>query len=291
MGLLVGLLCAFTWATGSIMLKTLSKKLDPFTLNAPRALAGGLATFLFVLATGRTATYHDVTLEKLFYLLSSIAIGGIAGDSLYILSMARIGVSRAFPISSSYPAFTLVFAMIFLHEHPEWGVVAGLGLITVGILLISNRSSKSSPEANPTPGMASGTALAMAASLCWAVAMILVAPGMEGLDSIGVASFRTPALSLMLWGIVAMRKTFPHLRALSRKEWVIMIVGGMIGWGLGSVLFLWTVTLVGATKAAILTSVSPLFALPMSVVLLGEKINTWVILGTILTVVGIILVG
>lgn len=290
MGLLVGLLCSLTWATGSIMLKTLSKKLDPFTLNAPRALAGGLATFLFVIATGRTATYHDVTLEKLFFLLASIAVGGIAGDSLYVLSMARIGVSRAFPISSSYPALTLVFAVLFLNERPEWAVVAGLGLITVGILLISNRSG-ADQETSDSLAAARGIALALAASLCWAIAMILVAPGMEGLDSIGVASFRTPALALMLWGIVALRKTYSQLRILSRREWVIVIVGGVIGWGLGSVLFLLTVTLVGPTKAAILTSVSPLFALPMSVLLLGEKVNSWVILGTVLTVAGIILVN
>jgi drug/metabolite transporter (DMT)-like permease len=116
-------------------------------------------------------------------------------------------------------------------------------------------------------------------------------PGMEGLDSIMVASFRTPALALVLFGIVAMRGTFPKLKALTRRDWVILVVGGIIGWGLGSMLFLLSVQLVGPTRAAILTSTAPLFALPMSVIFLKEEVNRMVLVGTAITVLGVILVA
>ena len=52
-GVLVGLLCAAAWAVGSITLKNLSRKLDPFTLNASRSLVAGLAMLVATLATGR----------------------------------------------------------------------------------------------------------------------------------------------------------------------------------------------------------------------------------------------
>lgn len=296
LGVLVGLLCASTWACASVLLRDLSKKLDPFTINAPRSLIGGLTMFLFTLATGRTEGYQYVTLEKLFFLLASVSVGGGIGDSFYVLSLARIGVSRASPISSTYPALTLVLGLLFLQEEISLAIVAGLVLVIGGVLLISrpgsaNRPSTKQGDKDRSPINTTGVIFALIASVCWAVSNVLIAPGIEGLDSIMVTSFRVPALSLILWGIVALRGTFPELLKLSRKEWLVLLIGGFIGWGLGSVLFLLSVSLLGPTRSAILNSTSPLFALPLSVIFLQEKVNGTVLIGTALTVLGVILIA
>jgi uncharacterized membrane protein len=290
LGVLVGLICAASWAGGSVLLRDLSKKLDPFTLNAPRAIVGGLAIFLLALATGQTQGYRQVTPDKLLLMIASIGLGGGIGDAFYISSIARIGVSRAFPISSTYPAFTLLASLAFLQEEITPALAVGLVVITAGVLLISGPSREAEGGADPIAGR-SGVGLALLASLCWAASMTMIAPGIEGLNSIMVASIRTPALALMLSGVVAMRKTLPQLRELTRREWLILIVGGLIGWGLGSLLFVATVALLGPTRAAILTSTSPLFALPMSVIMLKEKLKPVVLAGTALTVAGVILVS
>lgn len=289
-GVLVGLLCAVTWAFASVTLKDLSKKLDPFTLNASRSLVAGLAMLVATLATGRAAAYRTLTLEKLFFLLASVALGGGLGDIAYVTSLSRVGVSRAFPIASTYPALTLIFGLVFLHEQADAAVIGGMALVMGGILLVSQPSLAPKTE-EAGPPRVSGVTFALLASLCWGVSTVLVAPGIEGLDAIMVASIRTSALSLMLWGIVALRRSFPALLTLSRKEWGILIVGGVVGWGLGSLFFLLAVSLLGPTRAAILTATSPLFALPMSVFFLKEKVNVGVLAGTILTVVGIVLVS
>jgi len=288
-GVWVGLLCAVTWATSSITLRDLAGKLDPFVLNASRTLAGGFLMFVITVATGRTAEYQLVTVERLFFLLASVLVGGGLGDACYILSIKRIGVSRAFPISSTYPALTLVFGALFLEESVDWSVILGFALAIAGILLISGSGRQQSAAKEPL--MASGILLSLAASLFWAVGMVLLAPGIKGLDSVAVASFRTPALSLVLWGVAAARGAPRQLRRLARREWLILILGGIFGWGLGSVLFLLTVDLAGPSRAAILTSTSPLFALPMSIALLKEKITWRILAGTALTVLGIILVS
>jgi len=288
MGVLVGLLCATTWACGSIMIRDLSRKLDPFTLNAPRSLVGGLFMFALALASGRTASYGDVRPEQVFFLLSSVLLGGGIGDTCYVQSLTRIGVSRAFPVASTYPAITLVLGLAFLQETTTARVVGGLVLVLVGIMLIGRRRvSSASERANDSAGLA----FALVAALCWAGSYTLLSPGMEGLDSIMVASFRTPALSLVLWGIVAMRGTTDRLRELSRRDWIILVIGGLVGWGLGSLLFLLSVQLVGPTKAAILTSTSPLFALPLSALFLKEEITSMTLVGTVLAVVGVVLVS
>jgi drug/metabolite transporter (DMT)-like permease len=265
--------------------------MDPFTLQAPRTLVGGLAALAITFFTGRAEGYQAVTPDKLFFMLASMGIGGFIGDSFYTSSLGRIGVSRAFPVANSYPALTLLLGLAFLHEQVDIRMVAGLIFVIGGIVFISRTRSHESDGGLVNPLARTGIPFALIASLCWATSMTLVAPGIEGLDSIMVASIRVPALSLLLWGIVATRKTFPKLRALSRREWMIVVVGGLVGWGLGSVLFVMAVGMLGATRAAILTSTSPLFALPLSVVLLKERVNLRVLAGTALTVVGVVLVS
>ena len=50
-GIVMGLLCALSWAVGSVSIQYLARKLDPFTLNAP-TLSGGLLTVALMLAMG-----------------------------------------------------------------------------------------------------------------------------------------------------------------------------------------------------------------------------------------------
>ena len=289
-GVLVGLLCATTWASASVMMKDLSKKLDPFTLNASRALSGGLSMLLVALVMGKTTGYDALTPGRLFFLFASVSIGGGIGDTCYIASLPRIGVSRAFPIASTYPALTLLFGLIFLHERINLAIITGLVLVLAGIVLISGLQVKNR-AGSALPVTTSGVAFALVASLCWGAGTALVAPGIEGLDSLMVASVRTPAYALVLCGIVALRKSYSELFKLSRKEWLVLTASGVMGWGLGSVLFLLTVSLVGPTRGAILTSTAPLFALPLSVIFLKERVNLSMLVGTVLTVGGIILVS
>lgn len=290
LGVLVGLLCAASWAGGSILLRDLSKKLDPFTLNASRAIVGGSAILLLALITGQTQGYRQVTADKLLLMIASIGLGGGIGDAFYISSISRIGVSRAFPLSSTYPAFTLLVSLAFLQEEVTPALIGGLLVITAGVLLTSGPSPSASSD-NASVIQRGGIWLALLASLCWAASMTMIAPAIEGLNSIMVASIRTPALALMLSGVVAMRNTLPQLKKLTGKDWWFLILGGLIAWGLGSLLFVTSVALLGPTRAAILTSTSPLFALPMSIALLKEKVTPIILLGTALIVAGVILVS
>lgn len=289
-GTLVGLICAASWAGASVMMKDLSKKLDPFTLNAARAFFGGLSMFLLALLLGRARGYHALTADRLFFLFASILVGGGLGDTFYISSLPRIGVSRAFPIASTYPALTLLLSLFFLRERISPAIVGGLLLVLAGIMLISGLRARDD-VADVSSIRSSGIVFALLASLCWGVGMTLVAPGIEGLDSLMVASVRTPVYALMLCGIVALRRTYRELFELSLKEWLILAASGVMGWGLGSVLFLLTVSLVGPTRGAILTSTAPLFALPLSVVFLKERVTLSTLIGTVLTVIGVILIS
>ena len=67
-GILVGLLCAASWAIGSVMMRDLARKLDPFTLNAPRVAVGGLTMLAVTFLTGRDAGYAAITWPQLAFI-------------------------------------------------------------------------------------------------------------------------------------------------------------------------------------------------------------------------------
>ena len=288
-GIFVGLMTALSWAVGSIMMRDLSRKLDPITLNAPRSLVGGLLMLVLVLVTGQQGGYATITPLQLLFMVGSMLVGGGIGDTFYVTSLSRIGVARAFPIASIYPALTLVLGVLILTEIVSLSIVGGLVLVIVGVVLISRISSGVVIDPHhQTP--AGGVSFALGAAAFWAISILMLAPGIEGHSAVVVSSIRVPALSLALWAIVAVRGSWRTLLTLSRREWGVLLVGGLIGWGLGSILFVVTVSLLGPTQAAILTSTSPMFALPLSALVLRERINAHVWVGTALTVCGIILV-
>ncbi len=76
----------------------------------------------------------------------------------------------------------------------------------------------------------------------------------------------------------------------TRRATKIVMVAGFLGMTLGSLLYTYTVKLIGASVAALLGSTSPLFAVPISIIYLKEQFSRRSILGVLLIVIGVILV-
>lgn len=100
--------------------------------------AGALAGVLtFAVATGRTAEVRvHRRITGLFVLNGVIASVGL----LLMYTALRIGpVSIVDPVTASAPLFTVVYAGVFLRdvERITRGVVAGVGLVVVGVVLIT----------------------------------------------------------------------------------------------------------------------------------------------------------
>ncbi len=67
----------------------------------------------------------------------------------------------------------------------------------------------------------------------------------------------------------------------------MLTIAGVVGTGAGSLMYLYALQEIGAGKAAVLSSSSPLFALPLGAIVLKEPITRWVAIGTLLAVTGI----
>lgn len=78
---------------------------------------------------------------------------------------------------------------------------------------------------------------------------------------------------------------WPTRRATKR-----VIVAGFFGMALGSLLYVGAVSMIGATIMSVIASTAPLFAIPVSVFVLKEKVTPIALVGVALTLSGIALV-
>src|SRR3954451_19057398 len=108
MGELSALACAVLWAGSTVAMRSQTGRVPALAINAFRTGFAALAFGLVLLALGRLGELAGGPPAALGGLLGSVVVGMALGDSLHIRAMHAIGVSRAMPISSSYPLVTTV---------------------------------------------------------------------------------------------------------------------------------------------------------------------------------------
>jgi DME family drug/metabolite transporter len=287
-GSLIGLFTSFLWAISTVVYKSQSKETAPLAITALK-MWGALAFMsLIVILPFRTSPFY-IPYENILFLIASVTMGLVVGDMVYLTSQERIGVSYAFPIANIYPILTYVVAIFLVSEAIIISRLIGIIVAVIGVTLISREQSEKNKREGITKFDAVGIGLAFLAAICWAFGTVFLQIGVTGIDPIDANFIR------MLFGSIIFVPIFLGSIKLgmnlpSRRSTKIIIAAGFLGMTLGSLLYTYTVKLIGAPISALLGSTSPLFAVPISVIFLKEKFSSRSIAGALLTVTGVILV-
>ncbi len=123
-----------------------------------------------------------IPLGTVLVLGASVIVNAVIGDTLYIISQERIGVSYAFPISLSSPIFTFALAVWLLNEPFILSRLIGTVLAIVGVLLLSNEQEKMQETEDTKKFDSLGVGLAILTSFLWAIGSIVLQVGMTDID-------------------------------------------------------------------------------------------------------------
>jgi drug/metabolite transporter (DMT)-like permease len=159
----------------------------------------------------------------------------------------------------------------------------------VGVTLISREQAEKNKRDGLTKFDAVGIGLAFVAALFWAFGTVLLQVGVTGIDPID-ANFIRMLFGGLIFVPVFLTSIKLGMQVPTRRATKIVIAAGFFGMTLGSLLYTYTVKLIGAPISALLGSTSPLFAVPISVIFLKEKFNIKSVIGALLTVAGVMLV-
>ncbi|MBN2230075.1 MAG: DMT family transporter [Candidatus Thorarchaeota archaeon] len=288
LGIGIGLFTSFLWAISTNVYKSQSGKATPLAISALKMWAAMAFMAFIVILPFRTTPFY-MPLESAIFLLASVTIGLVTGDLVYLISQEKIGVSYAFPIANIYPILTYIIAIFFLNETIIYSRLVGIIIAVLGVTIISREQAVKNRNEGRAQLDALGIGLALLAAVCWSVGSVLLQLGVENVEPIDANFLR------MLFGgaifvplfITAYKTGMP---LPTRRSIKIVMAAGFLGMTLGSLLYTYTVKMIGASIAALLGSTSPLFAMPISIYALKEGFSFRSILGVLLTVFGVMLV-
>jgi len=213
----------------------------------------------------------------------------VVGDLAYLTSQERIGVSYAFPIANIFPISTYLIAIFLVNEPIIISRFFGIVIAVIGVAVISREQVTNNEKQEMRKADYLGIGLAVLAAICWSLGSVFLQIGVQDVDPIDATFVR------MIFGgaifiplcLTAVKRGMPTPTKRAAK---IVMAAGFLGMTLGTLLYTYTVKLIGASVASLLGSTSPLFAVPISIIFLKESFSLRSIAGVLLTVVGVILV-
>lgn len=283
LGALFSLASALTWAVVSLLVRRLSGTLNSASINALRTLGAGVLLLGGVLAFGGAAALGRIGLVAFILLAGSVVLSGSIGDTVFFESARFLGLARAMTASMTYPMFSAILAAAYLDEAITPALVAG-SLLTLGGLAVIVSVRPSEPY---RPGhLWLGLASVQAASLCWAVGLIMLKVPLATVDATTAQAVRLPIAGLALFATPWVWGSLPTVRAAGPP--LALLLGGLVVLTVGSsLLFVAGVKYAGVGVAAVLSSTAPMFALPLGALFLGERMTRTAALGTAMTIAGV----
>ena len=269
---------ALSWAASTVLLAETLKDIDPLSVNTLKTLFAVLSTLPIALVMGELQNLPELSLHGFLFVTLAAIIGFGVGDTLLFKSINLIGVSRSYTIAYTYPLFTMLFAVLFLSEPFLLTHLLGTVIIFIGVVGVSVNSNT---EVNR--GNSEGLLAALATALLWAIGTILIALGLNEMSTILANTVRFPLLFIFLLPI---SRFWRKKLRLTKKDWVFLATSGILGMTLGGIAFLFSVQLIGATRATSLSSSSPVLASLMSSLFLKEKVTWRIIASSIMVVLG-----
>jgi len=282
---LSGALC---WAVSAVLYKKALQNVNYFAANLVRTGFAALSLLFILPATQYRSSIVTFNLLALIVISSIIGLG--IGDTFYFIGLKKIGVSRTQSISSSFPLYTMILATLFLNEKLTLAVIIGTPLIVLGITIITLSQNKKSDTVSKGKVAVLGVISSIIAALCWGIGLTFLKVVLnEGTIDPIFATFisRIGILPFLLFTVVAAGESH-RLRKLTRIDVAILAAAGMLSLGLGGIFLFVSLTLIDASIAIPLSSISPFLSLILASLYVGEKLGAKIVIGTSLIVTGII---
>jgi len=283
LGALAALGSAVTWAVTGLLVRSLMADLGSVAVNALRSSVGGALLVAWVLGTRGIAPFASISAGALALLALSIVAAVTIGDTMFFESTRALGLGRAMTVSMTYPVGAALLAAAFLDEPITPALAAGTLLTLGGLTLIV------APWAQRAPGERFwlGVGTATLASLAWAVSVVFLKSPLDDIEPVTAQAIRLPLAAATLWVTPWARGALGGLRR--RDPSVLARLAGLsVLNAVSSVMFVAGVKHAGVAVATVLSSTAPMFAIPLAVVFLGERLSLGALLGAAVTLAGIV---
>lgn len=289
-GLVLCVLTSFFWALSSLLVGPGVRHLGPQGYNRFRLILGAVSLTVIAGLSGQLG-WPDAAV--LWRIVASALVGLVLGDVFLFGAFRILNARRATLVFAINVPLTALFAALFLQESLNTQAVAG-GLITLGgisgaVMCRAHAAAGRSDIDQVEGSVRKGVALALLAAAFQSAGLLILKPVFsEGAQPLNVAALRF--LVAAAWGgfpFLASARFRNSVLSMSRRTLVLSLTGVLCGTTLGFSLYTTGIGLVPVAYAALLTSLSPLFVLPMIGIVHRRppSIGAWA--GAVISVLGL----
>lgn len=237
------LIPAVIWAFSPIYYRVFMGKFDFLTLNLVRTSLAAATLVIPAIYFGFNAA--------LLYALASGFLSLTVGDSLFLLGVREMGASIAAPVVYTYVLLVQLTAPAVGEVVPITNLVAAV-MVVAGVYILS-RGSGGAPRAK-------GVAFALGASLSWTVGQDFISLATSsGGNFVSVTFARDLAAATGLAvALLATGRARSWPKGIGAREFAFIAFIAITDLVVGSLFFVYSISLVGVALTTILTSLSPL---------------------------------
>jgi drug/metabolite transporter (DMT)-like permease len=225
-----------------------------------------------------------ISVGNLTLLVVSIVLAIGIGDTVFFESTRRLGLGRGMTIAMSYPLVATALAAAFLGETITPRLAAGALLTLSGVALIALARAG---DGAATDEWWIGVGGAVVAAISWGVSSALLKVPLGEVEPITAQAVRLPLAGLLLFATPWSRGAMRTLRGSGAGVVARMAVLSALT-ALSSVMFVGSLKHAGVAVSTVLSSTAPMFAIPLGVIFLGERLSLGPAVGTLVTVAGIV---
>lgn len=292
MGEAAAVITSLLWTFSAVIFTIAGRQLGALILNRFRLLFSVMLILIAHSILRGSFLPNDAGVERWLWLglsgLIGLTLGDLALYKTYLLVGPRIGTL----ILASSPVLSTLLAWIVLGETLSANENMGILLSAAGIALVIvvRGASNLAGLAQTRDDYVRGVLFGILAAIAQATGMIMTKQGLSGnFPVVSGVLIRMLVASILIWLPAIFNNqvvsTFRQIHASGK--WRMLILGTFIGpfAGIWLSTFALQSTPVGITS--ILTSLNPIFLIPVSAWIFKEKISPRALVGTVITFAGL----
>lgn len=281
------LLMVIIWGSNFSVIKLALLEFPQATFNGLRLLLAS-SVFLVAIAVVRARARAGLRPPvpaltgaewRLVFLLG--LLGTVLYQLLFLAGVARTSVANSALIFGCTPVAVAIMASIAGYDRLSWARWAGAALSFAGIYALVGRRAEMSASS------LAGDALVFGGMLCWSLYSVLAQPLLKRHSPLIVTglAMASGTVVYLLFAIAPMLRT--NWEAISAASWVLMASSSLLALAFAYMVWYTAVQRIGSSRTAIYSNLTPIVAMIVAAMWLGEQITQPQVIGAVLILSGI----
>ncbi|HEX2906878.1 MAG TPA: DMT family transporter [Phototrophicaceae bacterium] len=293
-GELAALGTSLCFSFGSTLFTLAGRAVGSALVNRVRLLIAVLLVLLLHTLTFGEVLPLSAGIKPWFWLGLSGLVGFVLGDAFLFQAFVLVGPRLSMLMMALAPILGVVLAWLFLGETLAWLELAGIAITLGGVMVvIAERGGSDRAGAADQRSYIIGLLCGLGGAAGQAGGLVLSKMGLaDGFPALSGNLIRLLAATIAIWLVAVFnRQVVSSYRTMRANPRALLIMTGAVV--LGPVLGVW-LSLVAVQNtnvgvASTLSSLMPIFLIPISYVMFKERITRQAVIGTLIAFVGMVL--